>query len=439
MKIKALTVEDYMAVRRVRIEPDADRALILIGGKNGAGKSSTIRAFRAAVGGAKEIAKDPVRHGAKLAKLLYELDNGIVIDREIEPDGTTRLIVRDADGLPMRRPQELLDDLRGTKFINPVTFLRLKSKEQRAELMRIIPNAAEIERIDEQASREFKLRTEVGRKLTDAQGELARLPPAAEPMTPIDVEALVAEERRFGEERRAIDAAEHMVAQWERAASTARRALDAKLERIAELERELAAARADVETLGKQADRTHAEHEAGARELAATLAAWQAAAPQRAQVDRTIASASEHNRQVGERDAQIRRRKETAAAVAKLLAQQSSLSESLAAADERKKQILAAAQLPVAGIELAEEEIRVGGVPLAQAAASEQMRIALAVAIAHNPKLDDVWVEDGALFDEASLELIATHAAAAGKRVWVERVGTRDPGVIVIEDGQVLL
>lgn len=439
MKIKALTVEDYMAVRRVRIEPDAERALILIGGKNGAGKSSTIRAFRAAFGSAKEIAKDPVRHGAKRAKLLYELDNGIVIEREIEPDGATRLIVRDADGLPMRRPQELLDDLRGSHFINPVTFLRLKAKEQRAELMRIIPNAAEIERIDEQASREFKLRTEVGRKLTDAQGELARLPPAAEPLVPIDVEALVAEERRFGEERRALDAAENMAAQRDRNAWKARTELDAALERVRRLQAELAAAQQELVPLGQRADETHVAHEAAARELAVTLEAWNAAAPRRAEVDREVARAGEHNRQVGERDAQIRRRKETAAAAAKLIAQQTSLSESLAAAEERKKQILAAAQLPVAGIELAEEEIRVGGVPLAQAASSEQMRIALAVAIAHNPKLDDVWVEDGALFDEASLELIAKHAEAAGKRVWVERVGTRDPGVIVIEDGQVML
>jgi hypothetical protein len=49
-----------------------------------------------------------------------------------------------------------------------------------------------------------------------------------------------------------------------------------------------------------------------------------------------------------------------------------------------------------------------------------------------------VWVRDAALLDEESLELVATQAAAAEKRVWLERVGARDPGVIVIHDGEVV-
>jgi hypothetical protein len=38
-----------------------------------------------------------------------------------------------------------------------------------------------------------------------------------------------------------------------------------------------------------------------------------------------------------------------------------------------------------------------------------------------------VWIRDGALLDEDSLELVAKHAGGAGKRVWIERVGTKDP------------
>ncbi len=73
-----------------------------------------------------------------------------------------------------------------------------------------------------------------------------------------------------------------------------------------------------------------------------------------------------------------------------------------------------------------------------QASDAERLRVALALAIAASPGLNDVWIRDGALLDDDSLELVAKHAIAAGKRIWIERVGTKDPGVIVIKDGQVI-
>jgi hypothetical protein len=57
--------------------------------------------------------------------------------------------------------------------------------------------------------------------------------------------------------------------------------------------------------------------------------------------------------------------------------------------------------------------------------------------MAASPGLDDVWIRDGALLDDDSLQLLAEEADKAGKRCWVERVGDRDPGAIVIQDGRV--
>ena len=54
-----------------------------------------------------------------------------------------------------------------------------------------------------------------------------------------------------------------------------------------------------------------------------------------------------------------------------------------------------------------------------------------------SPKLADIWVRDGAVLDDESLAVLEQQAAASGHTIWVERVGSRDPGVIVIHDGQV--
>ena len=102
MFITTLTITDYKRVRKVAIKPDADRHLILIGGRNRQGKSSTLDAITAAFGGAKAIAADPVRHGASEAAIYVELDGGrLTIDRTITDDGKTQLEVRDAEG-PVR-------------------------------------------------------------------------------------------------------------------------------------------------------------------------------------------------------------------------------------------------------------------------------------------------------------------------------------------------
>src|SRR4051794_31211538 len=122
MFITALEITDYKRVRKVAITPEADRHLILIGGKNRARKSSTLDAITAAFGGAKSIAADPVRHGAGEAAIYVELDGGrLTIDRVVHPDGKTTLEVRDSEGT-VRRPQEVLDKLVGARFLDPLAF-----------------------------------------------------------------------------------------------------------------------------------------------------------------------------------------------------------------------------------------------------------------------------------------------------------------------------
>jgi hypothetical protein len=105
--------------------------------------------------------------------------------------------------------------------------------------------------------------------------------------------------------------------------------------------------------------------------------------------------------------------------------------------EEQKLALLAKAALPVEGLGVASDGLTLNDVPFAQASAAERLRVALALAMAASPALDDVWIRDGALLDDDSLQLIADQATKAGKRCWVERVGDRDPGAIVIQDGSV--
>lgn len=436
MLITALEITDYKRVRKVAITPAADRNVILIGGKNAQGKSSTLDALTAAFGGGKQVAVDPVRHGAEEAAIFVELDGGkLTIDRTITADGKTKLEVRDAEG-SVRRPQEMLDKLVGARFLDPLAFLALPAKEQRAQLMRLIPDAKRIDDLDAKRTRAFERRTEIGRDLTKAEGELARLP-EVRVGDPIDVAALHEELRGMTNKQQAGQHAELAMQGAAHRRSDAKSRFEACEIEILELEKRLEAARARRNELKDQFDEA-ANGEAKAKyDLNIAAAAWHELQPRREQLDADLKRADEHNRGVYEAQATAKRRAEVAADVTKLKGDRESCTKAIETIDQRKAEILTAAKLPVEGLAIDEDGITLAGVPFVQASASERLRVALALAIAGSPGLNDVWIRDGALLDEDALELVAKHAAAAGKRVWIERVGTKDPGVIVIRDGEV--
>lgn len=442
MKITAIAVKDFKRIKDVRITPDADRALILIGGSNGAGKSSTLDALTAAFGGKKALPGDPVRHGADEAEIVVQLDGNLTIRRTIAPDGTSTLEVRDELGA-RKAPQAVLDGIIGSRFLDPLHFLAQPAKEQRAQLMKMIDGAERIVGLDEKRERAFAKRTEVGRDLTKAKGELERLPVIV-PGEPIDVAELTAESKRLAEKQRADDGLGRVAEQCEREVEGAK-------SRLASINRERAQVEAEIERLKGRAAKLIAEAaeweedvkktEAFAAESKAKLddaaKEWAELQPRREQVDADLARADKHNSEVYSRRAHMERRTDAAASVEKLDKEVAELTKVIQTIDTRKAEILGAAKLPVDGLGIDAEGITLNGVPFIQASAAERLRVALGLAMAASPELGDVWIRDGALLDDESLELVAQQAAAAGRRCWIERVGTKDPGVIVIKDGQV--
>lgn len=436
-RITALQITDYKRVRSVAIIPPADTAIILLGGKNAQGKSSILDALTAAFGGKRAAAGDPVRHGEKEAAIYVELDGGrLTIDRTIAPDGATTLEVRDAEGA-VRKPQELLDKLVGARFLDPLAWLQLPVKEQRAQLMKLIPKADRIEELNGKRQRAFDRRTELGRDLEKAKGELARLPELPVGVE-IDIAALATERSQQAEEQRRGDVGGHDRETCALKLTQAAANLGQHAEAVKRLEAQLAALIAERETLvAAHAKAVQLDREA-AESLAAAAAKWAAGAPRRAEIDAQIAKAGEHNRGVAAAAAQNARRAEAASAVEKLTKDVEVCTTAITTVDSRKAEILEAAKLPVDGLKVSDEGVELNGVPFAQASDAEKWRVALALAIVASPGLHDVWIRDGALLDGDSLRLVAEHAQAAGKRCWIERVGTADAGAIVIQDGQVV-
>lgn len=426
MRITAVHVTNFKRINEIEIIPDADRALILIGGKNANGKSSLMDALTAAFGGKSALPADPVKHGTEAAEIRVELDGGALIVKRTIKDGESTLELRDADG-KLASPQARLDKLVNGRFLDPLAFLQLSPADQRKALLALIDKDGAIAKLDDRRKRTFDRRTEVSRdhkKLiaqVDGMGDVA-------PSAPIDVAALTEEAQTIEAAARAQQELRHRHEQSKRSLNERVALIDRLESQIADLAAQLELAEnalvLDKERLKEAADTltSQPENDLDAR---------------RATIRQQIQGATNHNQTVAAEVAQAKRRAEVIAEAERLGKGVDTLTAELGKIDAEKSSILSAAALPVKGLDVGPDGVRFNEVPLEQASGAEQLRVALALAIAASPNLRDVWVRDGALLDDESLEVLAKEAEAAGCQIWVERVGDRDPGAIIIHDGRI--
>ena len=438
MKITTCRITSYKRIRDVTITPDADSHLILLGGSNAAGKTSVLDALDAAIGGKARVAGDPVHHGMARAAITIEYDGGaLVVERIIEPDGETTLKVSGKDG-SVRSPQALLDRLLGQRMIDPLAFLRLDPKDQRAALLKLIDSKGELVDLEARRERIFEKRTEVGRDLKKAQGELARLPePHAHQPVAVDVASLSAERARFAERQHENAKLAAMCDAAAREAKTARTVvvdmqaeIDQHEKRLVDLRRMIGTADGDAVEREQAAAWRLADVQVRAKE-------WEASLQRRDEIDAQLAQADSHNRLAVESEVAAKRRTEASDAVDKLEAQRAKQTEMLDKIEAQKVAFLSAAALPIEGLGVAPAGITLNGVPFSQASGAERLRTAVSLAMASASELDDILVRDAALLDDEMLALVGELAEAANKRVWLERVSDRDPGAIIIRDGMV--
>lgn len=166
MKITELQVENVKRVRAVRIRPDG--SLVIIGGKNGAGKSSVLDSIEMALGGGKTLPPDPVRRGARKAKIVADLGD-LVVERTITNKGT-QLVVRNADGVEQRSPQALLDALCTRIAFDPLSFAREKPDVQDRILKELM--GLDFTDIEERRRAAFDSRKLLNRELHFSEGRV---------------------------------------------------------------------------------------------------------------------------------------------------------------------------------------------------------------------------------------------------------------------------
>ena len=423
MKIVKLEASNVKRLVAVAVTPSG--SVVKVEGRNGQGKSSLLDSIQYALGGTAAQPPEVIRQGEAKASVVLDLEE-IVVERRWTAKGT-HLEVRSKAGAKFPSPQAMLDKLVGSLSFDPLAFTRLPAKAQADQLRALV--GVDVSGLDVSRKQCFEERTLINRDLAQAEARLKAAPIENAPDEPVDVAQLLA----------AQEAAQAVKAKNDEVRRKAQRLLEVAAvnsgqvafaeNRVTELEALLVAAR---KTLDK-AISTEAEGRSVADE--AEMDAASLTDPDLGPLRERIANASKVNEAVARKV----ERKRLELEVRGLAKASEAKTEAIAAVDAEKAKRLAAAKFPVPELGFTADGVTLKGLPLSQASSAEQLRVAMAMGLAANPKLKVVLMREGSLLDEESLALVAKMADEAGAQVWIEKVASiaTDGCSVFIEDGSV--
>jgi AAA domain len=410
-KLLTVQVRDFKGVEFCQI--DFKKAVTIVGGKNGSGKSSTLDGISALLGGAGQLPTDPIRDGAESARLWADLGDLTVerlIDPELGSDGTT-LALFDEELNPVPKPQTELARMYNALSFDPMGFGALPRDKQNAVLMRL--GKIDLSGLQARRAAAYDERTGVNKDVRDLEAQFReRKHDPAAPEQELDVGELtqqIAQHDAWEAERTRVANAER---EAQRAIAAATDAVMRAENALAQAELVLASAKKSLEA-----------EQLGRAPAIAALADFRAAPePPRAELLEKIRLSGETNRAVRENA----ERRKIGAKLQERKAHEEQLSRTIEACDREKEETLAAVEWPIQGLGFDEYGPTYKGHPIAQAAASERWRIGATIALALNPALPVLLIRHGNDMDEDTLAEMTAWAEEKGAQLVIEMV-TRRP------------
>jgi hypothetical protein len=471
--LKTYSGENFMALSFFELSPAGDATVF--GGENEQGKTAASKLLlEILLRGKTASPPKPVKEGGKKAvvKGVIETEqadifNGeISITRTVTEDGNWTVKVVNKDGLSIDKPQTILDRLFPNALVDPGEFVRGDSPSddrRRAAVLAKI-TGVDLSGLDAKRTVAFDARTIINREVSRLDAVVKSLPLYWD--APAEEMPLVAPAKAIDEVKPVLVSVAALNAKLDDARKTnaindARRAdlfnnekkilsQKAEIERLEELvsmaygllsglKEENAAMTAAVNNLF-DADESAIRAKLAAVE--AGNAAAQAEADEKNRIAREAAAAEAraYTERAQATNEKVRANVAHAKAVAELekaKAESAAKTAEIEAVEAEKTRLLSAVKLPVNGLTFDSQGVYYNGRPCheKQLSSEEGIRIGFALALAQNPSLDVMVIQNGALLDDKRLALFVSMARSAGIHLLVEDVGDRR-ATIVIEGGK---
>ena len=401
VKVLCISAENFKALKAFYCEPKPE-GLTVIGGDNGAGKTSAIDILAYGLGGAKYRPSNPKREGAVGDTTLHiELSNGLTVERKGK---NLALTVTDKEGA--RHGQELLDSFISEIAIDLPKFLNASSKEKSHMILETLGIEEKLAELAKREKEKYDTRTMVGREADKKQKAAEDMPWHEDaPEKKLSVSELLDQQQEV----------------------LARNGLKEEHRRNYE------ANKSELERVSAELDRLR-RRQKDLQEAVKAAESEDFTLESTAELEQQIADFEEINRKVSENEERTRRLEEADA----LSDQRDALTKEIEEIRAERMSLLKDADFPLEGLTVADNgELIYNGQPWDCMSGAQQLIVSCAIASKINPscrfvrmdKLEQLDLPTLAAFDEwlktQDLQCIAT------------RVSKGDECTLIIEDGEV--
>ena len=422
MKIVKLTIHNYLKLKDVEMNPSQTNVIV---GKNRQGKTSILKAIRTAFTG--DADSTSIRIGETKAEITVELDD-LIIRRSITEKGNY-LDISNGDGMKMPAPQKYLDGILGTFSFNPIEFFDKKPVERKKYLLNAINLKINQEQLAEYTGEPLmgldyenthaleiveQARKWYYDKRTVANAEVTKKKKSLEDLSsqiPSDFKPESVTEESINALRAAIQKDEQEAIRQEENV----RALVSLEERETALKAELQKVQDEIlERVERKFDVSDPMALQAARD---TLAALES----KRELVYTVKRADEVR---GELDVAVQEATRLDSIVKRL-------------AKEIPDDLIAKANLPIEGLVIEGDDIKIGGVSVDNMSTSEQLKFGLQVVRALNGNFKVICVDGIESLDKESFEFFLKEIEEDSYQYFVTRVEGDSAHSIVVEDGEV--
>ncbi len=411
-KIISLCSENIKRIKAVAITPEGN--MVVIGGRNAQGKSSVLDSIEYGLRGGKALPQKPLREGQEHGHVVIETPD-LVINRTFTKSGNSNLVIRNrSNGLKLNSPQAILDKLSGDLTFDPLAFSRMKDKEQKEVLQRLL--GLDFTEIDSKRDNLFAERTMATREEKSLEAQFTNAPhyPDCKATAEASASVLADELTKKKDHNAKINSLQEMAQALAETLYDKKSELQELKDKVKRLEDEIA-----------EEEKTQVQYEKELEGMA---------------VEDTSA-VEQQLREIDCLNMQVRanaKYRELEKALAEKHEATEALSKTIKEIDEEKEHLIFSAPMPIEGLAFSDEGVTFKGIPFSQCSSAEQLKISVAMGAALAPELKIMLIRDGSLLDKDSLSIIKQMADTCGLQVWVEVVGNRDDVAVLIEDGSIV-
>jgi len=424
-KLIQLTAENIKRLKAVSF-PMRD-GMNVVGGDNGAGKSSVLDSLMFLFMGKKHPDPELLRRGEEKGFVEAETEH-LIMKRTLTKKGGGSLTLRLKEGnrSAFSAPQAEIDELTRPICFDPVRFLRMNAKDQVNALRLLV--GLDFSELDTKYRTNYDLRTEVGRDHKRLEAEVEAMPydksaTQAIPLKPVqdkiaNIESLQAMAIAAGTEL-----------------SRAESAMTRYKDRLGELGRQREVLHKQLEDVLKSIETGNTlflEQGKIVSKLRFDSEAKNKAVPNSVELMTELEKLRAHNQNVSQNELRAEKAKERDAK----RREYDQLTSVVEGVEGDKKKMLAEAKFPIEGLSFDEDGVRFNDLPLSQASSAEQLRVAVAVSAAMNPAMPVMMIKEGSLLDDSSMDLVSELADEFDLQVVMERVEKDGYVTILITDGE---